>query len=444
VPSSNIMKRNSSLILNHILWRGFYFFSVLLLNICIARFFAAEKSGQIFYIVNNLSLILLGVSLSLESGTIYFISSGKLNAIEMGRFCILWTLVASALAFGIWRLPFVLNPDRLQDSHLSLAVLLFITGVLLTSFFSALHYSKQQFALPNKLLLIINAAFILFLMAGHNFNWVRGNFMLLYFSSFFIQGILLLISFFINVHEENKKGFPPWSVLKITLQYSLIALSGNLIYFLVKRMDYWFVKKYCSANDLGNYIQASKLGQLLMVIPSILGTTLFALVAAGENNNIKKVVRVLLWINIIISGFLALTGYWLFPFLFGKSFQSMYVIFLLLIPGLLCLTANFPLAAFNSGNNLLKRNIAGSFFALLSIMAGDYFILPRLGVWSAALISSIGYIVYFIYILLLYRKDHMFRASDFLIIRKTDITRLLTPLKNFSGRSTIPEEIKFP
>ena len=81
------MKRNSDLILQHLLWRALYFFSVLLINIGIARFFAAEKSGQIFYIVNNLALILLLVSISLESGSAFYIASGKPGSSLMARFC---------------------------------------------------------------------------------------------------------------------------------------------------------------------------------------------------------------------------------------------------------------------------------------------------------------------------------------------------------------------
>src|SRR5664279_2177399 len=96
------MKSTTNLVLNHLLWRGFYFFSVLLLNIGIARFFAAEKSGQIFFITNNLAFLLLMSSISLESGATHFIASGKLNALQMGRFCGLWAIVASFTAITGW------------------------------------------------------------------------------------------------------------------------------------------------------------------------------------------------------------------------------------------------------------------------------------------------------------------------------------------------------
>src|ERR1700719_332542 len=96
------MKKNSTLVLQHMLWRGLYFFSVLLVNIWIARFFAAEKSGQLFYIVNNLAFILLLASISLESGATYYIASGSLDAIVMARFCQVWATAASLVAFFMW------------------------------------------------------------------------------------------------------------------------------------------------------------------------------------------------------------------------------------------------------------------------------------------------------------------------------------------------------
>ena len=98
------MKKNSSHVLQHMLWRGLYFFSILLLNIWIARYFAAEKSGQIFYIVNNLALVLLIASVSLESGATYYVASGKLDASLMANFCLVWATGISLFAVAGWGL----------------------------------------------------------------------------------------------------------------------------------------------------------------------------------------------------------------------------------------------------------------------------------------------------------------------------------------------------
>src|SRR5450755_1847481 len=116
------MKTNTNLILHHILWSVLYFFSILLLNIGIARFFAAEKSGHIFYIVNNLALILLLASISLESGCIYYIASENLEVTRMARLCLVWAVLASGIALaGWWAILHIFHSAYLKDPGFILA-----------------------------------------------------------------------------------------------------------------------------------------------------------------------------------------------------------------------------------------------------------------------------------------------------------------------------------
>ena len=234
------MKRNSDLILQHILWRGLYFFSVLLINIGIARFFAAEKSGQIFYIINNLALILLLVSISLESGAAFYIASGNLDASLMARYCVFWAIAASFIALaGWWTILYFSHSHYLGEPEFLLTSFLFILGVLLTSYFTALFYAKKEFRLPNKTLFWINMLFLVMLVTGKNNAFIKSDFIQLYFSCFFIQGLLMVIFFFRKYPYSDILTFPGGSQLNLVIRYSLTALLANLIYFLVYRMDYW-------------------------------------------------------------------------------------------------------------------------------------------------------------------------------------------------------------
>ncbi len=433
------MKRTANLIVQHLLWRGFYFFSVLILNILISRFFAAEKSGQIFYIINNLAFVLLLASISLESGAAFYISSGKMDAVRMARFCLLWTIVAGGIAGLGWWLGLRFTHSTFFGTTGFLgASLLFIGGVLLTSFFNALFYAKQQFGLPNKLLLGVNICLIILLILGRQTPGIRDHFILLYFISYAVQGLLLMVSFFISYPEKTARGFPPSGVLAKAIRYSLIALTANIIYFLVNRMDYWFVAHYCSARDLGNYIQASKLGQMLLIVPSILGATLFPLLSSGKHVNssteLKSVVRVLLWINLGICIPLICFGNYLLPLIFGKSFDEMYILFILLIPGILSLTANYPVAAWFSARERIRVNISGALISMLLIIAGDVILLPYAGVRAASCVSSAGYFCYYCYMQAIYRKENPSSIKDFLFIRKNDLKWIYQLMKSkFSG-----------
>ena len=424
------MKKNTELITSHLFWRCMYFFSVLLINIGIARYFAAGESGQIFYIINSLSFILLLTSLSLESGIAYYIASDQFESGSLARFCMIFTAAASLVALGIWWLSeWFLASGKLGNGTFFLSSFLFITGSLLITYFTAIFYANKEFAIPNRILCIVNGLLILLLIFSRDNFSIKNHFLEIYFAAFFLQGIVLCIFFFIRFDKSDKKQLPENVELKKVFRYSLTALLANGLYFLVVRADYWFVQLYCSKNDLGNYIQAAKLGQMLLIIPSIFGSTLFPIFSSGERTaNIQEltsVTRILLWINLVICLGIVGLGWYFLPLVFGSSFSNLYVLFVLLMPGILAFTLNYPLAAWYSAENRIIVNIRGAIFTLIIITAADLIILPRLGGLFASVISSTGYICFYCYSLITFRKSHPVTWNDFFLVRKADLNRFL-------------------
>jgi O-antigen/teichoic acid export membrane protein len=423
------MKRTTSHVFQHVLWRGLYFFSILLINIGIARFFAAEKSGQIFFIVNNLALVLLIVSLSLESGATFYVASGSLDASLMANFCLVWATGASLIALaGWWAVLYFSHSNYVTDPLFLMAGFFFILGVLFTTYFTALFYAKKEFGLPNKILFGVNMILLIFIVTGRNISILRLHFIEIYFFCFFLQGILLRIFFLKKYTYRGGLLFPSGSVLKKVFQFSIFALAANLVYFLVNRIDYWFVQYYCSAKDLGNYIQASKLAQMLLILPAILGSTLFPIFSSRENSGNKSeltaVIRVMLWINGGICLLVLCSGWFVIPLVFGPSFSNMYLLFVLLIPGIMCITMNYPVAAWFSARKRVEINIYGSLIGLVVICSGDFFILPRYGILAAPVISSAGYFSFYFYTIYIYRKENAVPLKEFLVLQKSDLQRI--------------------
>ena len=423
------MKKNSGHVLQHMLWRGLYFFSILLVNIWIARYFAAEKSGQIFYIVNNLALVLLIASISLESGATYYVASGKLDASLMANFCLVWATCVSLIAVAGWgTVLYLTNSVYLQNPVFLVSSFFFILGVLFTTYFTALFYAKKEFGLPNKILFLVNITLIVFLILGKNNITIRTQFIEIYFFSFFLQGMLLRVFFFRKYTYSGNQMFPERPILKMVIRYSVFALAANLVYFLVNRVDYWFVEYYCSKKDLGNYIQASKIAQMLVILPAILGSTLFPLFSSqdksGSQAQLTAVIRVLFWINSGICLLILAAGWYFIPLLFGASYSMMYRLFVFLIPGVLCMTMNYPLSAWFSAADRIGINLRGALLALTVICTGDLFVLPRAGIIAAPIISSAGFISYYCYALYMYRKENAVTWKEFLLIRKSDLFRI--------------------
>ena len=415
----------SRLIAQHIFWRGLYYFSIFLINIIISRYFKAEGSGWIFYIINNLSFLLLLTSLSLEAGAGFYSSAAEISPQKVATLCLLWAILSTIIC------TFVVNGFSLDfkpwvSSRLEFIVgtSAYILGVLLTSYFTALFFAKQDFRAPNLILFIVNLVLIGFIFFAKRDAWFTNHFVTIYFFSFLLQGLLVFLAYHIRYVNRDYLSFPSWQMAKKILRYSSLALFANVIFFLVYRVDYWLVKNFCSYNDLGNYIQVSKLGQLLILIPSIMASTIFPLVAGGRAEEMARgltiVTRLLLFGIASVCICLVIAGRWGFPWLFGNSFDKMDFLFLLLIPGILALTAHYPLTAYFAGKKKFGTNIRGSLIGLSVIVIGDLIFIPILGVKAAAIFSSIGYFTYYLYVLFIFRREYEGKITDFFIIKSSD------------------------
>ena len=425
------LKKN---ILGLIVWRGLYFVTVFVLNVILSRFFLAEGSGWIYYITNYLSFIILILSLSLDSGITFFAAGNSINGNKLAAFALLWTLVVSLLVVLLFFLFYRRGAQFFTVQQIIFFSGIYTAGILLTAFFNALFYARQEFALPNIVLTVTNIFLIIAMLLLTIFNKHQNNrnlYLKLYFLNFFFQGMLISVLYLIK-----NKAFAGWSLphpyeLKRLFRYAVFALFANLVFFLVYRIDYWFVKNNCAVcneQDLGNYIQVSKLGQLFLVFPSMIASMLFPRTAAGFNQEVNTLLpvlsRVLFFLYLILMLLLVLVGHWLFSFLFGATFDHMYVPFLLLIPGVLALSSLAFVSAYYAGQNRVVINLKASSLGLIVLVIGDTLFIPYFGIKSAALISSVAYTTCYFYVLLSFKKDYVIPLSNFFIPAGSDFKKV--------------------
>ncbi|MBP6687153.1 MAG: polysaccharide biosynthesis C-terminal domain-containing protein, partial [Lacibacter sp.] len=262
----------------------------------------------------------------------------------------------------------------------------------------------------------------------------------LYFFGFFMQGFLLMIAFLFRYFKWSDLKSISQELLKPFMSFALIAVVTNSMTFLMYRVDYWFVNKYCGdqPGDLGNYIQACKLAQLFFIVPSILAAVVFPMTASGRreemNEKMQLLSRGLILFYVIACLALAGVGYWLFPFVFGQTFNNMYLPFVLLVPAILSYSVIHLLAAYYSGKKVLNVNFKGNVIALTVIVLGDLLLIPRFGIKGAAVASSIGYICYMSYMITMHSKEYKSRFSDFLLFKKNDSRILFKKIKEFSAK----------
>lgn len=384
-------------LLDSFIWRGIYFLTTLLLNVCIARIYEATQSGWIYFISNNFYLVVLLGGLSLDSSMTYFSASNQISPNKLALISVVWPFMVAVLSVACT--IFLINGHYITSDYLFLLIAgaAYTFGISLNNFFTSLFYAKQNYAVPNILMSVINAFVILMIpfFAKGFMGLNREQFLYVYFLQFILQGVGLTILYLVLYSPVKTLQFPSKKESTLLFKFAIVALFANIAYYLINRVDYLFVEAWCSAKSLGNYVQVSKMGQLFLIIPSIISSAVYPQAAKGENANmvryILRMMTLFVLLYILIGAGSYLFSKQLFIWLFGKTFDEMYVPFLVLLPGILFLSIHTIIAAYFGAKNKPIYNVISTGAGLVVVLAGDLLLIKKMGITGAALVSSLGY-----------------------------------------------------
>lgn len=413
-----------------LIWRSLYFISLLLVNVFFSRYLQASMTGWVFYLTNIFSFVLLLASLSLESGITFFAASGKVNANHLFWVAGLWSLaigaISSVLLYAYLHYFGDLDPQHgLQYLYFSFC---YITGLLFTNYTTVLFYAKGNFRLPNVVMVMMNLSLLILILFFY-FSPTNAidEVLLIYFFYFLFQGIFLYITYLVRYKSWQEFGWITGIETKKLLRFSVIALIANTIFFLVYRIDYWFVHKspVCTDADLGNYIQVSKIGQMLLVVPQIIASVVYPGTASGTgremvHNGIMVIARLLsrlFLIALILSFFF---GNAFFMAVFGDTFDRMWLPFIILIPGIFSLSVLTMLSSYFAGKGNLRVNVIGAALALMIVIIGDAIFVPAYGIIAAACVSTLAYTVNLAFSLRQFKRDYNINVIGFFHWQKED------------------------
>ncbi len=410
-----------------VLWKVLNTVITFLINVLLVRLLGAQLSGSFYYSLALLSLMILLQSYSLEAGIVYY--GSKTNSVSGISFFILpWLLLQLVISILILYYYTPVTVFRVM-------AVIYVVSNLAILYCKGLYTAQKKFSTLNivagavNFLLLTILGFMYFFDApitSIRFLYVLPTAAFFYICSFVLQAILLIaIFFFLNKNQSAVTGLDK-KILKNIFTFSSIATVGNLLFFLVLRVDYYFVEKYCSGVALSNYIQVSKLGQLLVLLPAVAAAVVFPYAAGAEREEsylgkTQFFCRVITGCFIFFTLFIAVTGYWLFPMLFGSDFANMYTALLLYLPGFFSWCIITVLAAYLAGQGLIKINLIASSIALVVVITSDIILIPHWGINGAAVASSIAYFICMVYLLWIAKRKMQDTLYDFFVLQTTDI-----------------------
>lgn len=405
------MLQFKQLIQQSIIWRGLYFISLFVVTIFLSRWLQAEATGNLFFLATVFGLFHLITNLGLEGGVTYYSSSQKIDSNQLATYSICWIILMGVISF--LALPIYFSKiEKLAENEVIVQTKLgvyFIVGQLFIFQFSSLFYSKGNYKDFNLILIVLNLLFILLLIFGKQTNVKAPSIIHDYFYFIFLQGIAVALFYVVKYKTYLQIELPNNNQIIALIKFSLIGFGANFLFYFVYRFDYFFVKKWCLAIDLGNYIQASKLAQVLLIVPQILASSVFPQTASGMQkdiveNTITKWTKQLLWIYIGLFLLVALLGNNLFIVVFGESFTRMAMPILILLPGIFGLSVSVLLSAYFSGNKKNKYNLYAAMLALLTMAILTFAFQNSYSINIAAAISSLAYLVEFGFCYYVFKK----------------------------------------
>src|SRR5688572_9045206 len=358
-------------------WRFSSFFTSLVVTLLVARTFGPVVSGEVNYFVAIASLVVLLSSFNLDAAIIHFTASGKIQLNKLLTLSLLVVLL-SAVVYFIFSIYWNGKTGSLAGMYnFPLYAGLYLIGLQVHALIIAVFYGKQNFFIPGLVISIMNLLQIGLLLFLFNKTGEAAliGYMRIFFLVPFIQAIFLWLWLRGKEKFHFKLAMPLKGEWKAISRFSIIIFLTNIILFLVYRIDYWMLVKYdqsvLNAEKLGNYIQATKIGHILLVFSSAIGAGIFSTTSAmtGESQaisgNLSRIMRLLLAGGILFYFIFLITGRYIIQLIYGDGFSYIYTCGVLLFPGIIALMTVSVTANYLSGVNQTKYNLQGVVLSLV-------------------------------------------------------------------------------
>lgn len=423
-------------LIKNVLFKGVNVILSFAITIILVRLLGTEGNGIYSLLIANVTIISLVISFSLNSGLSYFIAKAQFPIVAIFNtliiitvFQIVTVVVLEQIFIALFGVSFFLDTSF---PGLTVWGSLYVLAVLLNGYFSAMFSGKKWFDHINIITVFINI-FSLILFGVLYFKnptitfdhtiWI----LKIFIGISLAQALLSTCIFLIKIKYRPSSQLLSLGQTKQIIAYAGIAFFSNLFQFMAYRMDYWFIDFYWNKEELGLYALASKLGQVMWLLPMTIAAVIVPFTVTDTHQaegKIKSLIRILLNGYILLAILLVFISPVLIPWIFGENFIGSVQPFLILLPGIVFFLMTTILAAYFAGIRRLDINLTISIACFVIIMVGDFLLVPSLGKVGAGIASSIGYSISGFASLYYFSKMTQNNMLDLLLFKKSDFSSM--------------------
>lgn len=247
------------------------------------------------------------------------------------------------------------------------------------------------------------------------------------------------VAVLVRLHREARAGSDgePVSGLAV-LGYGLRLYPATLGTFFGYRVDVfllgWLVG---SPSEIGVYAVAVSLAELVFNVPDAVGTVLFPRVAAAQAGEAHRLAPAMTRMTVLATAAAALA---LVPLTWGvltvllPEYGRGLAVLLLLLPGIVALSAAKVLTSYLSGINRLAWLTVAAGTSLIVNVAANLVLIPGAGILGAAAASLISYTAYGALMVAFASRTSGNPWTSFVVPRPDDARRLVRSARRLAGR----------
>jgi O-antigen/teichoic acid export membrane protein len=426
-----------------LLTRFLVFLMTMATSVIIARLLGPSQKGTYSLLLLILNTITLLLAFGLGSANVYFgaRTTAKLpalagNSLIAGVVLGVTGILLTALALQIPAVTAYLRSNGIAPTWL-LALSLLLPFLLLANFLQEIVRAAGQIVRYNLIALVAAGASLLGAMlfvwylgwglAGALATWVFAR-----------MAMSVVAAAFALAATQGRLRLDR-GAMREGLQFGMKLHPGNIAQFLNYRLDVLLIGLFLAPLQVGLYVTATNLTEIIWEIPHAVRTVLLQRVAASteqpaRNDMTAQVTRMTTTLVGILCLVAAILSYPMIRILYGEPYAPAAAVLVLLLPGIWALSLGKLLAIHLAGSGQPQIGTRAAVASLVATLLLDLLLIPRFGLTGAAVASSVAYILSTVVIVRAYLNTTGQRLGDVAVMHAADWNRLIATTKAF-GRS---------
>ena len=399
--------------------------------IVIARVYGPAVNGAYFVALLLPGMLAAFLNLGVGSANVYYLGSGKYSAAAVFRTCLVFTLCLSALGIGLGAV-LIQNAGQeffpgVPTAMLWLALLSFPIS-LAQRFVTSILQGLQQFRAYNISLFaqpLITFCIVLGLaIAGTD------QFSLLIVAYVVGSALGLVIALILLGRYLEPDASGEHYALGTALSYGYKAHLSSILAFVNYKVDIFLVNLLINPAAAGIYVIAVQISERLWLLSQAVSTVALPRISQLSDDEPTRrkltplLARMVLFVTALGAMVLALLAFPLIRILFGDRFEPSVWPLIVLLPGIIALSASRVLANDIAGRGRPELNMYMAIITVTVNILGNLVLIPVYGLLGASLATTVSYVLNLCIRLFVYWRLTTTSPLEVLLVKRQDIAAL--------------------